>query len=153
MYQYPLELHPEATGVWLSCPDIPEMNASGDTLGEAFAEALNGLESALSLYVEQRRKIPAASPPRDPAMVLNLPALTVAKIMLWNAMCDEGVSRAELARRLGCTRQVVDRLVDFLHASKIEQIERALGILGLRLTLGLESDRDTAQASTFSAVM
>src|ERR1700745_3891600 len=89
MYQYPLELHNEPTGVWLSCPDVPEMNASGDTLGEAFAEALNGLESALSLYVEQRRPIPAASAPRDPALVLHLPALTVAKIMLWNAMCDE----------------------------------------------------------------
>lgn len=139
MYQYPLELHPEPTGVWLSCPDIPEMNASGDTLGEAFAEALNGLESALSLYVEQRRKIPAASTPSDPALVLHLPALTVAKIMLWNAMLDEGVSRAELARRMGCTRQTSDRLVDFVHASKIEQVERALGLLGRRLSLVLEA--------------
>jgi antitoxin HicB len=139
MYQYPLELHTEPTGVWLSCPDVPEMNASGDTLGEAFAEALNGLESALSLYVEQRRKIPAASPAQDPALVLRLPALTVAKIMLWNAMCDEGVSRAELARRLGVSRQMVDRLVDFLHASKIEQVERALGMLGRRLSLVLEA--------------
>ncbi|MDQ0127103.1 antitoxin HicB [Pseudomonas lini] len=139
MYQYPLELHHEAPGVWLSCPDIPEMNAAGDTLGEAFAEALNGMESALSLYVDQRRPIPPASPASDPANVLHLPALTVAKIMLWNAMLDEGVSRAELARRLGCTRQVVDRLVDFLHASKIEQVERALGLLGRRLMLVLEA--------------
>lgn len=139
MYQYPLELHLEPTGVWLSCPDVPEMNAAGDTLGEAFAEALNGLESALSLYVEQKRKIPAASAPSDPALVLHLPALTVAKIMLWNAMLDEGVSRAELARRMGCTRQVVDRLVDFIHASKIEQVERALGLLGRRLSLVLEA--------------
>lgn len=139
MYQYPLELHPEPTGVWLSCPDIPEMNAAGDTLVDAFGEALNGLESALSLYVEQRRRIPAASVPVDPTLVLHLPALTVAKIMLWNAMCDEGVSRAELARRMGCTRQVVDRLVDFIHASKIEQVERALGLLGRRLSLSLEA--------------
>lgn len=139
MYQYPLELHHEAPGVWLSCPDIPEMNAAGDTLGEAFAEALNGLESALSLYVEQRRKIPAASPATDPALVMHLPALTVAKIMLWNAMCDEGVSRGELARRMGVSRQMVDRLVDFLHTSKIEQVERALGLLGRRLSLVLEA--------------
>lgn len=139
MYQYPLELHREPTGVWLSCPDIPEMNASGDTQAEAFAEALDGLESALSLYVEQRRAIPAASVPTDPTLVLHLPALTVAKIMLWNAMLDEGVSRAELARRLMCTRQVVDRLVDFLHSSKIEQVERALSLLGRRISLVLEA--------------
>lgn len=139
MYQYPLELHPEPTGVWLSCPDVPEMNASGDSLPEAMAEALNGLESALSLYVEQRRPIPRASAPVDPTLVLHLPALTVAKIMLWNAMLDEGVSRAELARRMGCTRQVVDRLVDFIHTSKIEQVERALALLGRRLSLVLEA--------------
>lgn len=139
MYQYPLELHIEPTGVWLSCPDIPDMNASGDTQAEAFAEALDGFESALSLYVEQRRPIPAASVATDPTLVLHLPALTVAKIMLWNAMLDEGVSRAELARRMGCTRQMVDRLVDFLHTSKIEQVERALSLLGRRISLVLEA--------------
>jgi antitoxin HicB len=139
MYEYPLEQHHESPGVWLSCPDIPEMNASGDTLGEAYAEALNGMESALSLYVEQRRKIPNASAASSPALVLHLPTLTVAKIMLWNAMLEEEVSRAELARRLGCTRQMVDRLVDFLHASKIDQVERALGMLGRRLSLMVEA--------------
>ncbi|WP_440057881.1 type II toxin-antitoxin system HicB family antitoxin [Pseudomonas fragariae (ex Marin et al. 2024)] len=139
MYQYPLELHQEPTGVWLSCPDIPEMNASGDTLDEALDETLNGMESALSLYVDQRRKIPQASLPAGDELVMHLPALTVAKIMLWNSMLDNGVSRAELARRLGCSRQVVDRLVDFLHTSKIEQVERALGLLGRRITLSLEA--------------
>lgn len=139
MYQYPLELHEEPTGVWLSCPDIPEMNASGDTLAEAFAEALDGMESALSLYVEQRRKIPAASVPAARSQVLRLPALTVAKIMLWNAMIDGGVTRADLAQRLGCSRQVVDRLVDFLHGSRIEQVERALSVLGLHLALTVEA--------------
>lgn len=139
MYQYPLTQHQEQTGVWLSCPNIPEMNASGDTLTEALGEALNGMESALSLYVDQRRKIPQASLPAGDELVMHLPALTVAKIMLWNSMLDNGVSRAELARRLGCTRQVVDRLVDFLHTSKIEQVERALGLLGRRITLSLEA--------------
>lgn len=137
MYQYPLELHEESTGVWLSSPDVPEMNASGDTLEQALGEALNGMESALSLYVEQRRKIPAASPMSD-GPVLHLPALTVAKIMLWNSLQEASVSRAELARRLGCSRQVVDRLVDFLHTSKIEQVERALGALGQRISLSIE---------------
>lgn len=139
MYAYPLEVHREATGVWLSCPDVPEMNAAGDTLDEALAEALNGMESALSLYVEQRRKIPQASPVKGSGPVLHLPALTVAKAMLWNAMQEQGVSRAELAGRLSCSRQAVDRLVDFLHTSKIEQVERALGVLGCRLSLILDA--------------
>ncbi|WP_055137523.1 type II toxin-antitoxin system HicB family antitoxin [Pseudomonas corrugata] len=139
MYQYPLEVHREATGVWLSCPDVPEMNAAGDNLDEALAEALNGMESALSLYVEQRRKIPQASPVRSPSPVLHLPALTVAKIMLWNALQEQQVSRQELAGRLGCSRHAVDRLVDFLHTSKIEKVERALSVLGRRISLVLDA--------------
>ena len=54
-------------------------------------------------------------------------------------MMDEGVNRAELARRMGISRQVAERLVDFLHASKIEQVERALGLLGRRISLVLEA--------------
>lgn len=137
MYHYPLEVREESTGIWLSCPDMPEMSSSGDTLEEAMGEALNGMESALSLYVDQRRKIPDGSPIGD-GLVLHLPTLTVAKIMLWNSLLEEGMSRAELAQSLGCSRQVVDRLVDFLHTSKIEQVERALSVLGRRIRLTLE---------------
>lgn len=68
MYQYPLELHPGPTGVWFSCPGIPAVHAVGDTEIEAFAEAQNGLELALSLYVKQRHKIPAASAPTNPGV-------------------------------------------------------------------------------------
>ena len=139
MYEYPLEVHHEATGVWLSCPDLPEMNAAGDTLEEALGEALNGMETALSLYVDQRRRIPQASSVTGAGPVLHLPALTVAKIMLWNALQEQAISRAELAGRLGCSRQAVDRLVDFLHTSKIEQVERALGVLGRRISLILDA--------------
>ncbi|MDN4500146.1 type II toxin-antitoxin system HicB family antitoxin [Pseudomonas mosselii] len=139
MYEYPLEVHHEATGVWLSCPDLPEMNASGDTLEQALGEALDGMETTLSLYVDQRRQIPPASTARGSDLVLHLPALTVAKIMLWNALQEQAVSRAELAGRLGCSRQSVDRLVDFLHTSKIEQVERALGVLGRRISLILDA--------------
>ncbi|MBB6155257.1 hypothetical protein HDC30_002480 [Pseudomonas sp. JAI115] len=71
-------------------------------------------------------------------MVLQLPIIVVAKLMLWNAVCDEGISRAELARRLHCTRVVATRLVDFTHPSKVGAVERALGLLDRRLLLGME---------------
>ena len=99
MYQYPLELHHEATGVWLSCPDIPEMNASGDTLAEAFAEALDGFESALSLYVEQRRAIPRAD--------LDVEAATGVVEPILAAVRDTGsVALRDLAERFDGVRPV-----------------------------------------------
>ncbi|NBA93767.1 type II toxin-antitoxin system HicB family antitoxin [Pseudomonas sp. R5(2019)] len=139
MYEYPLEIHQEPSGVWLSCWDIPEMHASGDTLAEAFADATDAMETALSIYVDQRRPIPEAQPRGEPHQVLRLPALTVAKIALWNALLAEDVSKSELARRLQVARPQVDRLLDFLHASKIEHVERALRLLGRRLSLTVEA--------------
>lgn len=32
-----------------------------------------------------------------------------------------------------------DRLVDFLHTSKIEQVERALAVLGLHLSVSVQA--------------
>lgn len=65
----------------------------------------------------------------------NMPALTSAKIALWNTMLAQNVGKAELARRLGVNRVQVDRLVDLLHGSKIEAVEHALAILGQRLAV------------------
>jgi antitoxin HicB len=41
------------------------------------------------------------------------------------AMRDAGVTRAELARRLGWHREQVDRLFRLDHASRIDRIEAA----------------------------
>lgn len=139
MYNYALQIHEEPNGVWLSCPDLPEMHASGESVEEALSTAADALETTLSLYVDQHRAIPPAVFHDAKHHVLYLPALTVAKIVLWNAMCEEGVSRSELARRLGCPRQLANRLVDFLHASKIEQVERALRELGRRLNVTVQA--------------
>ncbi|WP_277759582.1 hypothetical protein [Pseudomonas sp. A34-9] len=49
------------------------------------------------------------------------------------------MSKAELARRLDVQRPQVDRLVDFLHHSKIANVERALQQLGRRLSVSMEA--------------
>ncbi|WP_414925745.1 hypothetical protein [Pseudomonas zeae] len=137
-FRYPMQLHFEDSGVRLLCADIPEVNAFGANLKKVKAQGLESLKRALSLYVKQGRSIPRARAAHDPALVLQLPMMTEAKILLWNTMCEEGVNRAELARRMGCTRVAASRLVDFLGVSKIGTVERALELLGRRLTLVLE---------------
>jgi antitoxin HicB len=142
MYDYPLQIHEEpGAGVWLSSDEIPEMHAAGDTLEEALASATDAMETALSLYVDQRRRIPAARMARreGQCVLLRLPALTVAKVALWNTLLEAGISKAELARRLGVARPNVDRMVDFLHHSKIENVERGLQQLGRRISITVEA--------------
>lgn len=139
MFDYPVTLHHEAGSVWISCDDVPELASAGDNAAEALLDAVDGLESALSLYVDQRRPIPLPRSAAPGQPVVCLPALTAAKAALWNTMYAQGIGKADMARRLGVNRPQVDRLVDLLHRSKLEQVEHALAILGQRLEVSVRA--------------
>ena len=60
-------------------------------------------------------------------------ALDGAKLGVYQAMTEQGIKKAELARRLGWHMPQVDRLFDLRHASRLDQIEAAARVLGRRL--------------------
>jgi predicted RNase H-like HicB family nuclease len=131
MYNYAIrfERDDSAPGLAVFCRDLPELNSYGDDETHAMAEAVDAIETTLSIYVNQRRIIPEASPHEDAEHVVRLPAITVAKIALWNEMMRRGMKKADLCRVLGVSQTIGDRLVDFTHTSKMEQLERALEAL------------------------
>jgi antitoxin HicB len=133
MYEYSVRFETDETGVAVFCRDLQELNSYGDDEAHALREAVDAIETVLSLYVDQRRAIPAASPAEPGEHVVALPAVTVAKIHLWNEMVARGMRKADLCRMLDLKPVTADRLVDFLHTSKIEQIEKALAAMGKRL--------------------
>ena len=138
MYDYAIRLETDdEPGVAVFCRDLPELNSYGDDVPHALREAVDAIETTLSLYVDQRRAIPAASPAQPGEHVVVLPAVTVAKIHLWNEMVARGMRKADLCRLLDLKPVTADRLVDFLHTSKIEQLEKALSALGKRLQVSL----------------
>ena len=47
-------------------------------------------------------------------------------------MTEQGIKKSELARRLGWHMPQIDRLFDWRHASKFDQIEAAANVLGKR---------------------
>ncbi|WP_120993120.1 type II toxin-antitoxin system HicB family antitoxin [Stutzerimonas urumqiensis] len=140
MYDYAVrfETH-DSPGIAVFCRDLPELNSYGDDEAHALSEAVDAIETTLSLYVDQRRAIPAATPAEPGEHVVALPTVTVAKIHLWNEMMARGMRKADLCRLLDLKPVTADRLVDFLHASKIEQIEKALAALGKRLRVSIET--------------
>ena len=71
----------------------------------------------------------------DATVDLSLPAGFTAKALLLNEMLAQGVTPSELARRMGTSPQVVNRIVDLGHATKIDTIADALRALGARLDL------------------
>lgn len=134
MVNYPITVHEENGHFWSSCKDLPEAHSAGDTIEELLANAEEGIQLALSIYVDQGREIPAASNPENGWQhVVYQPIQVVAKAVLWNTMVHQGLRVADLARLLGVSHPTASRLVDFEHNSKIEQVEGALRALGKRL--------------------
>lgn len=140
MYNYALRFEADdEPGIAVFCRDLPELNSYGDDERHALAEAVDAIESTLSIYVDQRRQIPAATPAEAGEHVIYLPAVTLAKIHLWNTLIERGLRKADLCRLLNIKQTQGDRLVDFLHPSKIDQVEAALAALGKCLTVTVEA--------------
>ncbi|WP_114230092.1 type II toxin-antitoxin system HicB family antitoxin [Pseudomonas aeruginosa] len=131
LYEYKIIAHEENGHFWSSCPDIPEAHSAGDSLEELIENAVEGITLALSIYVGRKQEIPHSSGKGDHP--ISLPAMTVAKIILWNQMVMQNMSKADLAERLGISPTAAGRLVDFEHASKMESVENALSLFNLRL--------------------
>jgi antitoxin HicB len=104
-------------------------------------QAVDALETALSLYIDERRDIPEPSPVTRGMKTVCLPALTEAKVALYTMMRAANVGKAELARRLNCHLPQVDRLLDLTHRSRLDQLEAAFRLLGKRLSVDI---RDAA---------
>jgi len=90
------------------------------------------------MYIDDRRDIPKPSPIKARAKFVTVPALTEAKLALYTTMRAKRVGKAELARRLNCHLPQVDRLLDLMHSSRLEQLEAAFHVLGKRLTVSIQ---------------
>ena len=64
---------------------------------------------------------------------------TELKIVLHRRLRMDGITRAELQRRLGWQRESVDRLFRFDHASRLDQIDAALKAMGEEVRIVTES--------------
>ena len=130
MLAYPITLE-EDDGTWLATsPDFPELTTFGDDREEAIARAVSALEEAIAARIHDRKDIP--TPLRGETYAV-LPTLTSVKVMLYQGMKEQGVGKAELARRLGWHMPQVDRVLDVQHRSRLDMMDAALGAIGKRL--------------------
>ena len=136
MLTYPVKMKKDTNGSLLvTFPDIPEAATSVHREAEALGLALEALESALEFYFEDGRTVPMPSAPKRGQQTVSLPASMSAKILLLNEMLKQNVRPAELARRLGTTPQVVNRLTNLRHPTKIDGLAEAFQALGKKLVL------------------
>jgi antitoxin HicB len=137
MFDYPVILTPDDGTVLVTFSDVPEAITFGADTDEALMQAVDALESALSFYVDARKPLPVPSKPKRGQPTVRPSALECAKLGVYQAMTEQGIKKAELARRLGWHMPQVDRLFDLKHASRFDQIEAAARALGRHIEVSV----------------
>ena len=131
--RYPVKIERDDNGTYLvTFPDVPGAVTYGDTREQASQRAPDAVLTVFDALMKDRRDIPEPSPTNDRPSI-ELPALEVIKIGIYRAMRDAHVSKSELARRLDWHLPQVDRVLQMRHASRLDQVESALGVLGRQL--------------------
>ncbi len=137
MLIYPICLEADTNEtLMVTFPDVPEAVTFGEDEAEARNRAVAALVAMFSAYMDDRQPIPMPTPLKGRQGV-TLPVGIAAKILLWNAMIDAGLRKADLARKLKVSPTLVDRLLSLSHPSRIEQVEAALATLGKQLVVGI----------------
>ena len=135
MFKYPATLTKDGANLLVTFKDIPEAITFGKNEEEALENAIDALETGLSFYVDARKPLPKPSKAKRGQKIIAPSALESAKLGVYQAMMDQGIKKAELARRLGWHMPQIDRLFDLKHSSKFDQIEAAATVLGCHIEI------------------
>ncbi len=133
---FPANVVADEDGYFLvTFPDVKGTTTGGPSLAEALAEAPDCLRAALADHLKAKQVLPVASELKPGQHLIHLSPLSAAKLALYRALRDAGISNVALAKRLGVRETVVRRMLDLDHDSKIDRINDALVALGVRLEL------------------
>jgi len=130
---YPAKLQKDGKFITVTFPDIPEAITFGNNRAHALAMAKEALELSMEFYFDDMRPVPMPSKPKRGQALVYLSPSVAAKVLLLNEMLRQKVRPIDLARRLGTSKQEVNRLTTLRHPTKIDRIDQALRALGKRL--------------------
>lgn len=137
---FPIEMMADDDGSLLvTCPLLPEVTTFGTDRDDALAHAADAIEEALAARIARGEDIPLAGATGPTDTTPRLPVLTVLKVLLYLACRLQGVSRAELCRRLGWHREQVDRLFRLDHATRTDQLDAAFRAIGKDVSIDLRN--------------
>jgi len=132
IYNADFEADPDG-GFLITFPDVPEAITGGKDMPEAMANASDGLAVALSGYFADDRALPQAK--YKGGIPIFISALDAAKFAVIRAFRESGITKTELARRLGKDEKEVRRILDPDQGTKIQTLEQALAVLGMQAML------------------
>jgi len=139
-FQYPVLLTPADEGGYVvTCRDLPELVTQGESIDDALEQAADAMDEVFATHLTDGLDLPPPSKARRREQLVAPPAEAVAKAALYVAMRQAGISKVQLAKRLGVDEKEVRRLLDPHYGSKLPRIAKAISLLGQRLVIGLEA--------------
>jgi len=122
-FSYPYRIRKAGREYLVTFPDVPEALTGAASREGARMLAHDALIAALRGYVDDRRNLPV---PSAGAQIVHLTPLEAAKLGLYSAMRERGLSNVALGKQLHMAEGAIRRLLDLDHHSKIETISEAL---------------------------
>ena len=139
-FVYPAVVKRDKGGRFLvTFTDVPRAATDAKTVDEVLLEAADCLEEAIANLIVLGKDIPKPSKLKRGQHLIALPARMAAKAALYLAIREAGISKSELARRLGYDVREIRRMLDPMHNSKVDRIEKALAVLGQCLAVELRA--------------
>lgn len=121
----------------VSFPDVPEAITQGHGETDARAMAEEALGLALLSYLERGQPLPKPRPKSRGLIDIAVAPDVAAKLAVLEAFVAAGISKSELARRIGKDEKEVRRILDPKHPTKLPALIAALRALGKRLVVGI----------------
>jgi antitoxin HicB len=136
---YPVILTKDGNSIIAEFPDVPEAMTTGSDENNVLEWAQDALVVALSGYLDERKDIPKPSKLKTGQKTVILPPMIASKLAIYQAMRDQRVTQAELAKRLHCDAKQIRRLLDLDQHSRMDFIDDALHELGKMLVIDIQS--------------
>jgi antitoxin HicB len=137
-YVYRAQFEPGSRrGYVVSFPDVPEAITQGRDLAGARAMAEEALGLALLSYPARGLPLPKSRASGKRLVPVTVAPDVAAKLAVIEAFVASGITKSELARRIGKDEKEVRRILDPKHATKLPALTAALRALGKRLVVGV----------------
>jgi antitoxin HicB len=118
-------------------PDVPEVVTQGRGEVDARAMAEEALGLGLLSYLVRGESLPKPRAKGRNLVDIAVAPDVAAKLAVLESFAAAGISKSELARRIGKDEKEVRRILDPKHPTKLRALTAALRALGKRLVVGV----------------
>jgi antitoxin HicB len=137
-YAYRAQFEPgDRHTIVASFPDVPEAITQGRGEADARVMAEEALGLALLSYLVRGKPLPRPRAKGRGLVDVAVAPDVAAKLAVLESFAAAGISKSELARRLGKDEKEIRRILDPKHPTKLPALTAALRALGKRLVVGV----------------